>query len=104
MGRRPDLSGSYEILIDYRIFGVWMLNVITVAGVIALRRKRPDLPRPYRMWGYPYTPLAFIAVATAFMINTLIHRPIPSLAGLAIMAAGIPVYYLCRRPGTIKVP
>ena len=91
------LSGSYEVLIDYRIFGVWMLNVVTVAGVIALRRKRPDLPRPYRMWGYPFTTLAFVAVGSAFMMNTLIQRPGPSLIGLAIMAAGIPVYYLWRR-------
>ena len=91
------LSGSFEVLIDYRIFGIWMLNVATVAGVIALRRSRPDLARPYRMWGYPFTTLAFIAVGTAFMVNTVIHRPGPSLIGLAIMAAGIPVYYLWRR-------
>lgn len=91
------LSGSYEVLIDYRIFGIWMLNVATVAGVIALRRKRPDWQRPYRMWGYPYTTLAFIAIGSAFMLNTLIQRPGPSLIGLVIMAAGIPVYYLWRR-------
>jgi APA family basic amino acid/polyamine antiporter len=90
------ISGSFETLIDYRIFGIWMLNVATVAGVIALRRSRPDLARPYRMWGYPFTTLAFIAVGSAFMINTLIQRPGPSLIGLAIMAAGIPVYYLWR--------
>lgn len=91
------LSGSFEVLIDYRIFGIWLLNVATVAGLIVLRSKRPDLPRPYRMWGYPFTTLAFIAVGSAFMINTLIQRPAPSLLGLAIMAAGIPVYYLWRR-------
>jgi APA family basic amino acid/polyamine antiporter len=93
------VSGSFEVLIDYRIFGIWMLNVATVAGVIALRRNRPDLARPYRMWGYPFTALAFIAVGSAFMMNTLIHRPGPSLMGLAIMAAGIPAYYLWRRKG-----
>ena len=93
------LSGSYELLIDYRIFGIWMLNVATVAGVIELRRRRPDLPRPYRMWGYPYTPLAFILVGIAFMINTLIQRPGPSLIGLAIMAAGIPAYTFWKRRG-----
>ena len=91
------LFGSFEILIDYRIFGVWMLNLFTVVGVIVLRRSRPDLARPYRMWGYPFTTLAFIAVAGAFMINMLIHRAGPSLIGLAIMAAGVPVYYLWRR-------
>jgi len=91
------LSGSYEVLIDYRIFGIWMLNVATVAGVIVLRRRRPDLERPYLMWGYPYTTLAFILVGAAFMLNTLLQRPGPSLIGLAIMAAGIPVYFLWRR-------
>ena len=91
------LSGSYELLIDYRIFGIWMLNVATVAGVIALRRKRPDLARPYRMWGYPFSTLAFVAVGGAFMMNTLVQRPGPSLIGLVIMATGIPVYYLWRR-------
>jgi len=91
------LSGSYEVLIDYRIFGIWMLNVATVAGVIVLRRNRPDLARPYRMWGYPYTTLAFILVGSAFMLNTLVQRPGPSLVGLAIMAAGVPAYFLWRR-------
>jgi APA family basic amino acid/polyamine antiporter len=91
------LSGSYEALIDYRIFGIWMLNVATVAGVIVLRRSRPDLARPYRMWGYPYTTLAFILVGGAFMLNTLLQRPGPSLIGLAIMAAGVPVYFLRRQ-------
>ena len=91
------LSGSYEVLIDYRIFGIWMLNVATVAGVIVLRRSRPDLARPYRMWGYPYTTLAFILIGGAFMLNTLVQRPGPSLIGLVIMAAGIPVYFLWRR-------
>ena len=90
-------TGSFESLIDYRIFGVWMLNVATVAGVIRLRRTRPDLERPYRMWGYPFTTLAFVVCGGAFMLNTLIERPRPSLAGLAIMAAGVPMYYLWRR-------
>lgn len=91
------LTGTFESLIDYRIFGIWMLNVATVAGVIRLRRTHPHLPRPYRMWGYPFTPVAFALCGGAFMLNTLIERPRPSLAGLAIMAAGVPVYYLWRR-------
>ena len=90
------LTGSYELLIDYRIFGIWLLNVATVAGVIVLRRTRPELARPYRMWGYPYTPLVFILVGGGFMLNTLLQRPVPSLIGLAIMAAGVPVYFRWR--------
>lgn len=91
------VTGSFEALIDYRIFGVWMLNVATVAGVMRLRRTHPEWERPYRMWGYPYTALAFLACGGAFMVNTLVARPRPSIAGLAIMAAGIPIYHLWRR-------
>jgi len=91
------LSGSFEALVDYRIFGVWLLNVITVAGVIRLRRLHPDWERPYRMWGYPITTVTFIVCGAAFMVKTLIQRPRPSLIGLAIMAAGVPMYYLWRR-------
>jgi APA family basic amino acid/polyamine antiporter len=91
------LTGSFEALVDYRIFGIWMLNVITVAGVIRLRRTRPDWQRPYRMWGYPFSTLAFIVCGAAFMVNTLIARPRPSITGLAIMAAGVPMYYFWRR-------
>lgn len=90
------ISGSYEWLMDYAMFAIWLFYAAMVAGVIVLRRKQPDLPRPYRMWGYPYTTFLFIAVAVLFLGNTLINRPIPSLVGLALIAAGIPVYYLRR--------
>jgi APA family basic amino acid/polyamine antiporter len=90
------ISGSYEWLMDYAMFAIWLFYAAMVAGVIVLRRKRPDLPRPYRMWGYPYTTFLFIAVAILFLGNTLINRPLPSLVGLALIAAGIPVYYLRR--------
>jgi len=94
------LSGSFESLVDYRIFGVWMLNAATVAGVIQLRRSHPEWQRPYRMWGYPFSTLLFLIFSVAFMINTMIERPRPSLAGLAIMAAGVPMYYFWRRRKT----
>jgi APA family basic amino acid/polyamine antiporter len=91
------LTGTFETLIDYRIFGVWLLNVVTVAGVLRLRRLHPEWERPYRMWGYPFTPIAFIVCGAAFTVNTLIERPRPSLACLALMVAGVPMYYLWRR-------
>jgi basic amino acid/polyamine antiporter, APA family len=65
--------------------------------VIRLRRTHPEWERPYRMWGYPFTTLAFIVCGAAFMINSLIERPRPSLTGLALMVAGVPMYYLWRR-------
>lgn len=94
------LASSFESLVDFRIFGIWLLNLATVAGVIALRRKRPQLARPYRMWGYPWTPLAFVAAAAAFLLNMLVERPWPSLIALAIMAAGLPVYHRWRQRAT----
>ncbi len=93
------LSGTYETLIDYAMFAFWFFYGLMVLGVIVLRRSRPDLPRPYRMWGYPITPILFLAVATYFLVNTAIHRPGPSFAGLALIATGIPVYFLWRRVG-----
>jgi basic amino acid/polyamine antiporter, APA family len=91
------MSGSYERLYSYVIFAAWIFYGMAVVGVVVLRRKAPDLPRPYRMWGYPVTPLAFAAVAFWFVINTIVTTPRPSLIGLAVVATGIPVYYIWRR-------
>jgi APA family basic amino acid/polyamine antiporter len=68
-----------------------------VLGVVLLRVKRPELPRPYRMWGYPATPILFLLVTAYFLGNTLLTRPGPSLAGLALIATGVPVYFFWRR-------
>jgi APA family basic amino acid/polyamine antiporter len=91
------LSGSYEVLFSYSTFTFWIFYAMTVAGVLILRRKFPNMPRPYKMWGYPVTPLVFVAVATWFVANTLISRPGPSLIGLAMIASGVPAYYVWRR-------
>jgi APA family basic amino acid/polyamine antiporter len=91
------MSGSYEKLFSYVIFTAWMFYGAVVLGVIILRRKAPDLPRPYKMWGYPVTALAFVIVAFGFVISTIVTKPGSSLIGLAIVAAGIPAYYLWRR-------
>jgi len=91
------VSGSYERLFSYVVFTAWIFYGMTVLAVMVLRRSVPDLPRPYRMWGYPVTPLAFAAVAFWFVINTIITTPASSLIGLAIVASGVPVYYIWRR-------
>ena len=66
---------------------------MTAAAVPVLRRKRPDLPRPYRTLGYPVVPLVFIAGAAILLASTLVDRRRESLMGLAIMAAGLPFYF-----------
>jgi APA family basic amino acid/polyamine antiporter len=92
------VSGSYDTLVDYAMFATWLFYGLMVSGVIVLRRTQPDLPRPYRMWGYPFTPLLFLAVTAWFLVNTLISRPVPAFAGLAFIVAGIPVYLLWHKP------
>jgi APA family basic amino acid/polyamine antiporter len=91
------LSGSYETLADYAMFAIWVFYGLMVAGVMVLRRKQPGLVRPYRMWGYPATPLLFLAITCWFLVNMLVTRPGPSLAGLLLIATGIPVYFVWAR-------
>jgi basic amino acid/polyamine antiporter, APA family len=91
------LSGTYETLIDYAMFALWIFYALMVLGVILLRRSQPDLARPYKMWGYPVTPVIFVAVAGYFIGNTAINRPGPSLAALGLIATGVPVYFFWRK-------
>jgi basic amino acid/polyamine antiporter, APA family len=91
------LSGGYETLMDYALFALWLSYGLMVAGVIVLRRTQPDLPRPYRMWGYPVTPILFLAITAWFLINTLFTRPVPALSGLGLIALGVPIYFVWAR-------
>ncbi len=91
------LTGTFEQLAAYVIFGQWIFFGLTVAGVIILRRTRPELSRPYRTWGYPITPIVFIAAALLISINSLIAQPLNALAGLGIILLGIPAYAYWRR-------
>ncbi|RMD68671.1 MAG: amino acid transporter, partial [Bacteroidetes bacterium] len=67
------------------------------AAVFVLRRKRPDQPRPYRVWGYPFTPLVFVLISGAFVLNTLVARPVQAWAGLVILGLGVLAYYRFRK-------
>jgi len=93
------LTGSYNELLDYVIFAVVLFYILTIAGIIRLRRTQPDAPRPYRAWGYPLLPLFYIAFAVFLELALLTHKTLRSFAGLSIVAIGIPVYYLWRRHG-----
>lgn len=90
------LTGSYAVLITYAVFVGWIFYLWTVLGLFRLRRTQPDAPRPFRMWGYPITPAAFVAAALWFLGNTLWTQPKSAFTGLAILAAGIPVYAFVR--------
>lgn len=91
------VSGSYESLLDYAMFALWFSYGAMVAGVIVLRIKRPEMQRPYRMWGYPVTAILFVAITVWFLANMIVTRPVPSLIGLGLIAAGIPVYFFWTR-------
>jgi len=91
------LTGSYESLLDYAMIAMWFFYALMVGGVIILRRTQPELERPYRMWGYPVTPALFILITVWFLVNMLVTRPIPSVAGLLLTASGVPVYWLWVR-------
>ena len=91
------LSGSYGDLLDYVIFAQLLFYVLTVAAVFRLRLTRPDAPRPYKAWGYPLVPAAYIVAATALMLDLLIVKPRFTWPGLLIVLAGIPVFVLQER-------
>ena len=90
------LTQSFEAVLEFIQFSLLTCLFLAVLGVIKLRITRPDLPRPYRAWGYPVTPLIFLSV-TAFMMYYLItERPMQSLLGVLMMASGLALYYLSR--------
>src|SRR5262245_22351963 len=93
-------TGSYEQLGTYVIFAVFLFHMAAGAAVLVLRRTRPDWPRPYRTWGYPWTPAIFILVSLAFVLSTLLERPRESLWGLGFVALGLPAYAWWRRAAT----
>jgi basic amino acid/polyamine antiporter, APA family len=96
------LTGSYESLIDYALFAMWLSYGVMVGAVLVLRRTRPNAPRPYRMWGYPATPLLFIAVTAWFLGNMLVTKPGPSLASLGLMATGLPAWLIWKGRPTAR--
>jgi len=91
------LSGKYDDLFNLVIFASWILYGMTAASVLVLRRKRPDLARPYRTTGYPVIPVLFVLGAAILLTSTAIHRPRESAGGLVLIALGLPFYYHWKR-------
>jgi len=91
------VSGSYETLFTYSILAAWIFYTLSVAAVFVLRRKLPRAARPYRMWGYPWTLWAFVAVSVWFMVNALVTQPGPSLMAFVIVATGVVAYLAWRK-------
>jgi APA family basic amino acid/polyamine antiporter len=91
------LSGRYEQLFTYATFAIILAYVAAGVSLFVFRRKRPDAERPYRCWGYPWTPAIFIGSSLAVAVATMWNQPRETLSGLAILAAGVPVYFGMRR-------
>jgi basic amino acid/polyamine antiporter, APA family len=91
------LTGTFEQLFTYVIFGEWVFFGLMVAAVIILRKKRPDLPRPYKTWGYPVTPIIFVLAALFISVNSLVTGFWNAFRGLAIILLGVPVYLYWNR-------
>jgi APA family basic amino acid/polyamine antiporter len=91
------LSGTYGNLLDYIIFAAVLFYMLSVIGLMWLRVKRPDLPRPVRAPGYPWLPVLYILATGFICVNLLIQKPLYSWPGLIIVALGVPVFYAWRR-------
>jgi APA family basic amino acid/polyamine antiporter len=95
------LSGGYNDLLDYVIFAVLLFYILTIAGLFVLRRTRPEMERPYRAFGYPVLPAAYIVVAGVIEILLLMYKPSYTWPGLIIVLLGLPVYFVWRRKASI---
>ena len=91
------MSGRYDQLYTYVIFGMVLSYTLTVIGLFVLRWKRPDLPRPYRCTGYPWLPAIYVLVGVTWTLNTIIQRPGEALGSAAIVLLGVPGYLYWKR-------
>ncbi|HMH24198.1 MAG TPA: amino acid permease [Puia sp.] len=91
------LSGKYGDLLDMIAFVAVLFYALTVAGIFILRKKRPDLERPYKAFAYPVLPGLYILLAGIFCIALIIQKPGYAGWGLGIVLAGIPLYYIAQR-------
>lgn len=92
------LTGGYETLFTYVTFASVLFGSLGGVAIFVLRAKRPDLPRPYRAWGYPVVPAIYVLGSLALVWNTLMERPGASIAGLGLVALGLPFYWRWSRP------
>jgi APA family basic amino acid/polyamine antiporter len=91
------LSGTYEELYSLVIFALWIFLCLSAFALIRLRITEPALPRPYRTWGYPCTPILFLVGGLAMTVNLWLDRPVRSSIGLGVILLGLPFYFLWRK-------
>lgn len=93
------LSGSFDTLTDYVVFGSWIFYALITSSIFIYRRKHPDAPRPYKAWGYPVVPVVFLLVSGWLLINTIMTAPESSFIGMGLILLGLPVYYYLTLKG-----
>jgi APA family basic amino acid/polyamine antiporter len=98
------LSGSFEQLTDMLIFAAFIFYGATTLGVFILRKKMPDAPRSYKVWGYPIVPAIFILFCAVLIINTFITRPREAGIGLVLILLGVPFYLWFNRNKNNNAP
>jgi len=91
------MSGTFDQLTDMLVFAAFIFYAATAFGVIVMRLKEPNLERPYRTWGYPFVPILYVLFCVALIVNTISTRPREAAIGLALVAAGIPLYFYFRK-------
>jgi APA family basic amino acid/polyamine antiporter len=98
------LTRSFEAVLDFIQFALLFCSFFTVLGVIKLRITHPDLPRPYRAWGYPVTPVVFLLVTGFMMYYLLTERPRQALLGMLIMISGLVIYAIFHKRAASGAP
>ena len=93
------LTGSFDTLTDYVIFGSWIFYALVTSSIFIYRRKFPDLVRPYKAWGYPVVPVVFLFVAAWLLYRTVMDSPWQSVTGIVLIILGMPVYYYFHYKG-----
>lgn len=89
-------TGTFEQLLTYVVFTGWIFYALGAAAVFVFRRTEPEAVRPFRVPGYPFTPLLFVLASAAIVLNTLVTQPVQAVLGLAVVFAGAPAYLLWR--------
>ncbi|HTS57376.1 MAG TPA: amino acid permease [Terriglobales bacterium] len=98
------VSGRYDQLYTYVIYGMVLSYTLTVIGLFILRWKRPEIPRPYRCAGYPWVPAIYVLIGTAWTLNTIITRPAEAFWGTALVLVGVPGYLYWKRSARKTAP
>lgn len=91
------LSGSFDTISDYVIFAAWLFYMLGAFGVIILRKKMPDTKRPYKVWGYPYTPVIFVIFSFLFLLNSIVSDTEDAAMGLLLILLGLPLYFYWKK-------